>query len=142
VPKPITILVVDDEEMERLEMADHLRGAGYNVLEAENYTDALALCNSKKGISFLVADIALPDGNGCNLATALRQSVPNLAVLFVSGHVGSEACQYYGLNVTDLHFLRKPFPPKELVARVQRVLASGDPFPNLYVPKTWSSSGS
>lgn len=136
-----TFLVVDDEEAERTEIAKVLRHEGYNVLEAENYTDALALAEGLPDLSFLVADIALPDGNGCNLATAIRQRNRKLAVLFVSGHVGSEACRYYGLDVTDLHFLRKPFEPEQLVQRVQRVLASGDWFPHLYAPKTWTSTG-
>jgi DNA-binding response OmpR family regulator len=135
------ILVVDDEQTERLEMVEELRAAGYEVLHAENYADAVALCDSNPGISFLVADVALPDGNGCALATALRQRMPEIGVLFVSGHVGSEACRYYGLEVSDLHFLRKPFPEGALRARVDRVIESGDLFPELYVPKTWSSTG-
>lgn len=141
VAKTKTILVVDDEEMERVEMAESLRREGHHVVEAENYTAALAVCDAEPGISFLVADVALPDGNGCALATAIKQRLPNIGVLFVSGHVGSEACRYYGLDVTDLHFLRKPFPPADLATRVNRVLKSGDLFPDLYVPKTWSSSG-
>lgn len=136
-----TILVVDDEETDRLEASEALRGAGYRVLEAENYADGLSLSKSDPDISFLVADVALPDGNGCNLASAIRQHIPDVAVLFISGHVGSEACRYYGLDVTDLHFLRKPFKPEMLVQRVNSVLASGDLFPALYVPKTWTSSG-
>jgi len=136
-----TILVVDDEQSERQEIAENLRSAGYNVVEAENYEEAIAVAEATQGISFLVADVALPDGNGCALATALRQRIPDLAVLFVSGHVGSEACRYYGLEVSDLHFLRKPFPPESLVTRVNRVVESGDWFPTLYVPKTWTSTG-
>lgn len=122
-------------------MAEALRGAGYTVFEAENYADALAVFESQPDISFLVADVALPDGNGCNLASTLRAQRPEIGVLFVSGHVGSEACRYYGLEVTDLHFLRKPFAPEVLATRVQGVIESGDLFPDLYVPKTWTSTG-
>jgi DNA-binding response OmpR family regulator len=137
----LKILVVDDEQVERDEMAAALKHAGHEVLEAENYTDALALYEANPSITFLVADVALPDGNGCNLATALRQRNTALGVLFVSGHVGSEACRYYGLDVTDLHFLRKPFAADDLVERLNRVVNTGDLFPQLYVPKTWTSTG-
>jgi hypothetical protein len=41
--------------------------------------------------------------------------------------------------VTDTHFLRKPFTADQLVARVKQVMASDVPFPDLYVPKTWSA---
>lgn len=136
-----TILVVDDEENDRDLEADALRDAGYTVVLAESYTDAIAAYENTPGISFLVADVALPDGNGCGLASVLQQRQPGLGVLFVSGHVGGEVCGYYGLDVTDLHFLRKPFQPAELVARVKRVMKSDQWFPKLYVPRTWSSSG-
>ena len=86
-------------------------------------------------IDLFLADIALPDGNGCELAVAMRQQKPNLRVLFVSGHVGSEVCRFYGLDVTDEHFLRKPFRPSELVKSVERVLSVTAAFPKL-VPKT------
>ena len=122
-------------------MVASLRRDGHHVLEAETYNEAMAVADAAPDLAFIVADVALPDGNGCALATAIRQRLPGVGVLFVSGHVGSEACRYYGLEVTDLHFLRKPFPPHQLVERVNRVLASGDLFPELYVPKTWSSSG-
>jgi DNA-binding response OmpR family regulator len=141
-PKKNTILVVDDEETDRASAVEALRAEKYLVVEAETYKDALAVCDANPGISFLVADVALPDGNGCALATTIRQRYPRLRVLFVSGHVGSEACRYYGLDVADLHFLRKPFEPADLVQRVKQVMKSDVPFPSLYVPKSWSSSGS
>jgi DNA-binding response OmpR family regulator len=138
--KSSTILVVDDEETDREAIVNSLRAEGYNILEAESYSSALAVANAHPGISFLVADVALPDGNGCALATAIRQLNPKMQVLFVSGHVGSEVCRYYGLEVSDAHFLRKPFEEADLVARVKQVSRADVPFPNLYVPKTWSSS--
>jgi two-component system, response regulator RegA len=138
--KSSTILVVDDEETDRERIVNSLKAEGYNVLEAETYAGALAVANANPGISFLVADVALPDGNGCSLATAVRELNPKMHVLFVSGHVGSEVCRYYGLDVSDAHFLRKPFEPADLVARVKHVVKSKMPFPSMYVPKTWSSS--
>src|ERR1041385_5641801 len=130
-------LVVDDEETDRSDMTSALQREGYTVLHAETYNDAIAVRDANPGVSFLVTDIALPDGNGCALSTVIRNSNPDLRVLFVSGHVGSEVCRYYGLEVTDLHFLRKPFGAVDLVDRVKQVLKSKVRFPDLYVPKTW-----
>jgi two-component system, cell cycle sensor histidine kinase and response regulator CckA len=138
--KSSTILVVDDEETDRLPIVNALRQEGYQILEADSYESALAVAKSHLGISFLVADVALPDGNGCALATAIRQIHPKMQVLFVSGHVGSEVCRYYGLDVSDSHFLRKPFEAPDLVARVKQVVKANAPFPPLYVPKSYSSS--
>src|SRR4030095_9312202 len=99
----------------------------FYVIGAGTYSEGLAVCAAVPGISFLVADVALPDGNGCALAIAFRQKLPRLKVLFVSGHVGGEACRYYGLDVTDTHFLRKPFVPGDVVARVKEVMVSKEP---------------
>jgi DNA-binding response OmpR family regulator len=139
--KALTVLVVDDEETDRLDIVNSLRNEGYRILEADCYETALSVAKSNPGISFLVADVALPDGNGCALATAIRDLNENMQVLFVSGHVGSEVCRYYGLDVADSHFLRKPFQMANLVDRVRQLTKSKAPFPALYVPKAWSSSG-
>ena len=138
----ITVLLVDDEELDRRISSEILRSEGYTVVEAENYTEAVALFNAnRKRITLLVADISLPDGNGCSLAIAMRQQKTDLRVLFVSGHVGAEVCKYYGLEVGALHFLRKPFTAAELAQRVGAVLAGIEPFPQLLAPKTFTSTG-
>jgi DNA-binding response OmpR family regulator len=133
------ILVVDDEEIDRSAAANALESAGFGIICAETYNEAINVCDSTAGIFFLVADVALPDGNGCALAIAVRHKIPDLKVLFVSGHVGSEVCRYYGLDVADSHFLRKPFTPVELVVRVRELIASKAPFPELYVPRSLSA---
>lgn len=135
-----TILVVDDEETDRTAIIEALEREHFDVIGAGTYTEGLEVCQTVPGISFLVADVALPDGNGCSLAIAVRQKLPRIKVLFVSGHVGGEACRYYGLDVTDTHFLRKPFSAEDLVARVKQVMKAEIPFPELYAPKTWSAT--
>lgn len=135
-----TILVIDDEETDRVLIREALRNENFETVEAGSYTEAMAVFDANPGISFLVADVSLPDGNGCALAIAARQKNPRLRVLFVSGHVGSEVCRYYGLDVTAKHFLRKPFQAADLVARVEQIMNAAEAFPEMYVPKTWSAT--
>ena len=131
-----TLLLLDDEEDERSTAQEILRGEPYTILEADCYKGALAVFEkNRKRVDLLVADISLPDGNGCEFAIAMREQKPDLKVLFVSGHVGSEVCRFYGLDVTDLHFLRKPFKPEELINAVRRVLRAAMPFPRMF-PRT------
>jgi len=82
-------------------------------------------------VDLLIADVALPERNGCELAKHLLGIEPQLGVLFVSGFVGYEVCKQYGIPVSDLHFLPKPFVARELVARVDEILNSprNSPFP-------------
>ena len=137
-----TVLVVDDEEIDRSDTKDALRSHGYTVLEADSYGDGMAVFDlNRDAVELLVADVSLPDGDGCALAIALRRQKPDLRVLFVSFHVGAEVCKAYGLDVDSLHFLGKPFAENELATRVSKVLASDTPFPRLYAPKTRTSSG-
>jgi len=131
-----TLLVVDDEESERSIARRILQSEGCTVLEADSYKNALTVFEqNRQGVDLLIADLSLPDGNGCELALTMQQENPDLRVLFVSGHVGAEVCRFYGLDVTDLHFLSKPFQPAELVNSVRRVFAASMPFPRM-VPKT------
>src|SRR5437868_14958738 len=103
----ITVLLVDDEEDDRELAREVLRSGGYTVLEAGSCEQCTAVFQrNQSAVQLLIADISLADGNGCDLALALWKQKPELKVLFVSGHVGAEVCRFYGLEVTDLHFLR------------------------------------
>jgi DNA-binding NtrC family response regulator len=137
----MTVLVVDDEELDRNTASEILRRRGFDVLTAESYTDAMSVFNRHRdSIDLLIADVVLPDGNGCVLAVAMRNEKPNLKVLFTSFHVGAEALANYGLNVTDLHFLKKPMEEAKLARAVDRVLTD-ESFPVLRVPRSLKSNG-
>jgi len=135
------VLVVDDEATDLSTLGSALKAAGCEVFEAAGYREAMAHAKARGPVNLLIADISLPDGNGCALALAMRRHNPALRVLFISGHVGTEVCKYYGLDVEDIHFLRKPFKREELLSRVQHVLASGYAFPRLTTPKVLTSTG-
>ena len=127
------LFLVDDEESDRAQMRWVLESGNYTFIEAGTYQEALAaFASNRDSIELLICDISLPGGNGCELAIALRKQKPDLRVLFVSGHCGAEICRYYSLEVTDEHFLRKPFSADDLRSRVRQVLSSPEPFPKLY----------
>ena len=138
----IGVLVVDDEQTDRNRIARALMAQGYEVWEATRYSDAMAVFDlNRNAITLLIADIALPDGNGCALAVAMRKQEPDLRVLLISFHVGIEVCKYYGITVPSLHLLRKPFDVTNLVRRVRKILRSAEAFPALDIQKTLTSSG-
>ncbi|HWX42166.1 MAG TPA: response regulator [Blastocatellia bacterium] len=120
-----TALVVDDERTD-LELTAHvLRRKGHTVLGASNYFQAIDIfLDHLESIDLLVADVAIADKNGCELAKDLLDIKPDLAVLFISGFVGSEVCKQYGVEVGALHFLSKPFLSDALADRVDEILRS------------------
>jgi two-component system, cell cycle sensor histidine kinase and response regulator CckA len=120
------LLVVDDEPRVRDVLCRVLVLHDYAVFEGEDYYTALQVADS---YDLLIADVALPGLNGFELFEKLLQSRPELKVLFISGYTGAEVCQYYGVQLDDLHFLAKPFGPAELLRRVEAVFASIEAYP-------------
>ena len=75
------ILVVDDHDDTLRSMKMLLRRLGYEVLAAENMTDALRIAEEQH-FDILLSDIGLPDGNGLELLKKIRarRNVPALAL--------------------------------------------------------------
>src|SRR5205085_2465385 len=131
-------------ESDREVIREILQGEGYTIVEGDTYESALTVFEENRySIALLVADVSLPGGNGCELAITLSNKKRDLRVLFVSGHVGAEICKYYGLEVSDEHFLRKPFATAELVSKVSQIMTSEVSFPKFCdspQPKTRTAS--
>jgi len=137
----IRILLVDDEESDLIVARQTLESDGYTVSVAGDFQEALDAFEAARGaVELLIIDISLPGGNGCDLVMAIWKQQANVPVLFVSGHVGAEVCRYYGLDISDSHFLRKPFSPEQLKESVRHVLESTEPLPKLYPVKVRTSS--
>ncbi|MEO0322673.1 MAG: ATP-binding protein [Myxococcota bacterium] len=112
-----SILVVEDEDGVRRVMVRHLRRRGYTVRGAATVAEALRLVD-EAAPDLAVTDMVLPDGTGGELALALRDRVPGLPIVQVSGY-SEETLE----GSRDIPFLAKPFTPKELAAVVARTLS-------------------
>ena len=64
----------------------------------------------------------LPDGSGTDVANAARNRWPNIPVLFMSGFTGDQLDQQ-SVTGGSVEFIAKPFLPKELISRVNEILA-------------------
>jgi CheY-like chemotaxis protein len=83
---PATILVVEDEALIRMVIADHLRDAGFAVLEARSADEALRMLDEAQSIHIVFSDINLPgSNNGIDLAQWLRANRPAVPVVLTSG---------------------------------------------------------
>jgi two-component system, cell cycle sensor histidine kinase and response regulator CckA len=82
-----TILLVDDDDLVRRATRAMLVHHGYNVLESRTGTDALAMCaGAGAHIDLVVLDRSLPDLSGERVLDMLRERVPALPVVLLSGH--------------------------------------------------------
>src|ERR1700724_1085181 len=88
--KKIRILAVDDEIPDLNLMCNALRAEDYTVFAAGSYAEAIHTHRMHHGaMDLLIADVSLPDKNGCELAVVLRETDPDLKALFVSGVSGA-----------------------------------------------------
>ena len=95
------VLVVEDEVLVRLAAAQHLRNAGYEVMEARNADEALRLLESAD-VDVVFSDITMPGiMDGLQLVDWLHQHRPEVGTVLTSAKLHPEAC--YGL------FLSKPY---------------------------------
>jgi CheY-like chemotaxis protein len=81
-----TILVVEDEVLIRIVLADELRMAGFHALEAANADEALALLAAAPEITLVFTDIRMPGSiDGLELTRAVRARWPHIKVIVASG---------------------------------------------------------
>jgi two-component system cell cycle sensor histidine kinase/response regulator CckA len=122
-----TILVVDDETAIRELVLKILRRRGYQVLEAANGEEALAVCREHSGrasgrtIDLVITDVMMPRMGGPELVDRLQKQGQNPKVLYVSGFTGDTNLSARNFP-PGTAFLEKPFTLAALLERVQEVL--------------------
>jgi CheY-like chemotaxis protein len=113
---PTLILLVDDDPTNRYTSAKILMEAGYKVVSAANYVDALKLLDDPSSVSLLLTDILMPEGvNGFALARMARMRRHDLKIIYMTAYdvPHDEAIG---------PILQKPVEPAELVAAVGAAL--------------------
>ncbi|MCP4543175.1 MAG: substrate-binding domain-containing protein [Chloroflexi bacterium] len=80
------ILVVEDEMVVRQALAESLESLNYQVLEAKNGQEALAIVKERDDISLVLSDVIMPEMGGIALLDALSQKGLAVPVVLLSGH--------------------------------------------------------
>jgi CheY-like chemotaxis protein len=116
-----TILLVEDDEVVRMLTVEVLEELEYQVLQADNGIDALAIITSDQHLDLLMSDIGLPGMSGPQLMAAAHQLRPQLPVLFASGY----AAQDYQTSASSAKVatITKPFSLDLLRTTVADMLA-------------------
>lgn len=117
-----TIVTVDDAATMRKLIGFTLRGAGHDVLEAEDGAKALALLSGRDA-DLVITNINMPTMNGIDLTRRLRglprhRSTPILLVTTESDTSAKSEARAAGAT----GWIMKPFQPDQLVAAVAKVL--------------------
>jgi len=97
------------------------------VLEADSGDSALELLDScEERIDMLVTDVVMPRMDGPTLMGHVRRSKSDIQVVFISGYAEDVFRDELENNET-INFLAKPFPIRELAAKVKEVMAAESP---------------
>jgi CheY-like chemotaxis protein len=113
------ILVVDDEEMDRVLERTILEAAGHQLFFAHEGKAALKVCEDI-AIDLVITDLAMPDFNGLRFIKELREEGVEIPIIAVSGRAPDQLdlAESYGADLA----LVKPLDGDELLKAVNRVL--------------------
>jgi signal transduction histidine kinase/ActR/RegA family two-component response regulator len=116
------VLLCEDDQSVRDMMARILQRAGYALTGVASGTEAVRALKENP-YDILITDAVMPEMDGGQLAQAAHIHRPELPVLFVSGYTGGvlESC---GVQEDSLNFLRKPFGTRDLLERIEAVIAA------------------
>jgi two-component system cell cycle sensor histidine kinase/response regulator CckA len=116
------ILFVEDEDEVRIATAKLLRARGYEVIEACDGEDALALAEANAGrIDLLISDVSMPNLDGPTFLKKARPYLGDAPVLFISGYAEAEFSDLLD-GEPGVSFLAKPMNIKTLAERVKQQL--------------------
>lgn len=114
------ILLVEDEDAVRAFSTRALKNKGYEVITAENGEAGWTTFNElDHPIDLLITDVMMPGMDGPTLAKQIRETKPDLKIIFISGYTEEKLKDTMGDNI---YFLPKPFTLKDLAAKVKEVL--------------------
>jgi two-component system cell cycle response regulator DivK len=122
--KPDLILLVDDYQDGREMYADSLRFAGYKTLEASSGVEALQLAIDRLP-TLILMDLSLPGIDGWEVTSRLKKDprTRHIPIVALTAHALQEERERAERAGCDA-FVAKPCLPEELLAEVERVLAT------------------
>ena len=115
------IMLVEDEDAVRTFSARALGNKGYEVLEADSGEAGLELMQAQTDtpVDLLITDVIMPNMDGPTMASKIRETNPNLKIIYISGNTEEKLKDHMGKNIW---FLQKPFTLKQLAAKVKEAL--------------------
>ncbi|MGA2292051.1 response regulator [Bradyrhizobium sp.] len=112
------VLIVEDEFLIRMDAIDMVKAAGFDVLEANNADEAIAILEDRLDVTVVFTDIQMPGSmDGLKLAAAIRGRWPPIKIVATSGMAE--------ITKEDLpsgsRFIPKPYSPREIVEALREL---------------------
>jgi signal transduction histidine kinase len=116
----IKILLVDDNQNNLLSMEVVLEREGYTFSKALSGKEALRILLNNQDFNLILLDVKMPIMDGYETAELIyqRDSLKNIPIIFITAHDYEEAAMFKGYQAGAVDFIRKPFNPEMLKAKV------------------------
>src|SRR3981081_2904962 len=116
--KRLRVLVVDDDKAVLKSTVRMLDCLGYQTASAESGTEALRVLASNQEIDLVLADFAMPEMSGGELAKVICAMRPTLPVILITGYSDVDVLKEFN----DLRIILKPFTEDDLVNTISAAL--------------------
>jgi CheY-like chemotaxis protein len=111
------ILIIEDEVLIRMLMAEALRDEGYRIVEAASADEGMEILQSGQAIDCIITDVRMPGQiDGLQLAAVSKRLQPNRPVIIVSGHLTAQ-----DVSRVDA-FVPKPYTYVHLLSVVNQLI--------------------
>jgi two-component system chemotaxis response regulator CheY len=117
------IIVVDDSRTVRVQVGSALKGAGYDVIEATDGNEGVAMIEAHMDAAMVICDVNMPNLNGLEMLAAVKQdgkhaSLPIVMLTTEAQPSLVEQAKRHGAK----GWIVKPFKPESLVAAVRKLV--------------------
>ncbi|WEK04732.1 MAG: response regulator [Candidatus Devosia phytovorans] len=117
----VTVLIVEDEVLVRMALADHLEDVGYHVLEANDADEAIEVLEREDDVRVIFTDIDMPGSmDGLKLAAAVADRWPPIRIIITSGRRMVEITDIPSGSV----FFMKPYSHRLIERQIGEMLTS------------------
>ena len=113
------VLAVDDDDMNLMRIKKILR-TEYDVFFASSGVEALDTLKREQ-MDLVLLDIEMPRMNGFETFERMKEFAPDTPVIFLTAS-GQEDDVVSAIRLGAVNYLKKPFPPQELILRISQVL--------------------
>ena len=119
-PEQSRILIIDDQESIRESLKLALEKEGYLVETAENGQEAIRK-SKEQFYNMALVDLRLPDMDGIELLTKMRETVPKMSKIIITGYPSQENA-IEAVNRGADGYLVKPYSMEELLRKIKEQL--------------------
>jgi DNA-binding NtrC family response regulator len=118
------IIIIDDDMLTRVSTADLIKSWGYEVETAASFNEGLKLVNEAVP-DVAIIDLRLPDGDGMELLSLIRDGHPEVDAIILTGHASIDSA-IEAIKKGAENYLEKPSDPNRLFVTLKKIAEKKD----------------